>query len=133
MSERFQRTSRILNADDFSAAFRLRPKKRTAHFTLYIRDSGSAPARLGLVVAKRFAPRAVTRNTIKRICKEVFRRTPLPGGDYVVRLLRHPLTKGEPATGKTLKQQLKSELTELFTLQTNSHQDLTPGNKQALR
>jgi ribonuclease P protein component len=35
-------------------------------------------ARLGVVVAKRFAPRAVTRNTIKRVTRELFRVTGLP-------------------------------------------------------
>ena len=130
MNERYQRTSRIVKAEDFSAAFRLRPRKRTAHFTLYIRDSGASRARLGLVVAKRFASRAATRNTIKRICREVFRRAQLPDGDYIVRLSGSPVVKGEPAAGKNLKQKLKSELAELFTLQTNINRDSIPGKKQ---
>jgi len=45
-------------------------------------------ARLGLVIAKRFAPRAVTRNALKRVIREAFRarRLALPARDYVVRL-----------------------------------------------
>lgn len=55
------------------------------------RQAGStqpACARLGLVIAKRFAPHAVTRNALKRIIREAFRarRLALPARDYVVRL-----------------------------------------------
>ncbi len=47
-----------------------------------------ACARLGLVIAKRYAPRAVTRNALKRVVREAFRaqRLALPARDYVVRL-----------------------------------------------
>ena len=47
-----------------------------------------ASARLGLVIAKRFAPHAVTRNTIKRVLREAFRHQAkqLPTRDYVFRL-----------------------------------------------
>ena len=45
-------------------------------------------ARLGLIVAKRFAAKAVTRNTIKRVIRETFRRKQhdLPRRDLVFRL-----------------------------------------------
>jgi ribonuclease P protein component len=33
---------------------------------------------LGVVAAKRFAPRAVTRNTIKRVTRELFRTNEMP-------------------------------------------------------
>jgi len=48
----------------------------------------SACARLGLVIAKRYAPHAVTRNALKRVIREAFRarRLTLPARDYVVRL-----------------------------------------------
>lgn len=55
-------------------------------------DPGAASqpgcARLGLVIAKRYAPRAVTRNALKRVIREAFRaqRLALPARDYVVRL-----------------------------------------------
>lgn len=45
-------------------------------------------ARLGLIMAKRFAHHASTRNTLKRVIRESFRalRLNLPPKDYVVRL-----------------------------------------------
>lgn len=53
-----------------------------------IAQAGDASARLGLVIAKRFAPHAVTRNTIKRVLREAFRHqaAQLPARDYVFRL-----------------------------------------------
>jgi ribonuclease P protein component len=48
----------------------------------------AAQPRLGLIIAKRFAARAVTRNTIKRVIREAFRkrRHELPRRDLVFRL-----------------------------------------------
>ena len=50
----------------------------------------SAPpiARLGLIMAKRLAHHASTRNALKRVVREAFRaqRLHLPAADYVVRL-----------------------------------------------
>ena len=74
-------------------------------------------ARLGVVAAKRFAPRAATRNTIKRITRELFRVTPLPPIDCVVRLARPVNTKDGPATTTALKAALRVELTRLFAAQ----------------
>ena len=47
-----------------------------------------AIARLGLIMAKRFAQHATTRNALKRVVREAFRsrRLSLPPADYVVRL-----------------------------------------------
>ncbi len=45
-------------------------------------------ARLGLIIAKRLAQLASTRNALKRVVREAFRaqRLTLPAADYVVRL-----------------------------------------------
>jgi len=51
--------------------------------------SSDAPiARLGLIMAKRLAHHASTRNALKRVVREAFRaqRLQLPAADYVVRL-----------------------------------------------
>lgn len=47
-------------------------------------------ARLGLIMAKRLAHHASTRNALKRVVREAFRaqRLQLPAADYVVRLNR---------------------------------------------
>ncbi len=71
-------------------------------------------ARLGVVVAKRLAQRAVTRNMIKRVCREVFRKKALDSMDCIVRLSASVVARRSPATGVQLKRQVKKELEQLF-------------------
>lgn len=117
VSHDFARKRRIVKADEFSSAFRLRPAQRTAHFVLYVRANHLQHARLGVVVAKRFAPRAVTRNTIKRLTRELFRMSRLPAIDCVVRLSGPVNSKTGPATNSALKAALRVELVRLFAAQ----------------
>jgi ribonuclease P protein component len=116
-SHDFARVRRIVKTDEFSSVFRLRPAQKTAHFVLYTRPNALPHARLGVVAAKRFAPRAVTRNTIKRVTRELFRTTPLPGIDCIVRLARPVNGKDGPATSSALKALLRAELARLFASQ----------------
>lgn len=92
----------------------MRPAYKTAHFILYARANQLQHARLGIVVAKRYAPRAVTRNTVKRITRELFRTTQLPAIDCIVRLSKPLNTRDDPATSASLKSMLRAELTRLF-------------------
>lgn len=116
-SHDFARVRRIVKTDEFSSVFRLRPTQKTAHFVLYTRPNELPHARLGVVAAKRFAPRAVTRNTIKRMTRELFRTSALAPVDCIVRLSRPVNTKDGPATTRALKAALKVELTRLFAAQ----------------
>jgi ribonuclease P protein component len=114
VSNEYSRDRRIVKTDDFSSVFRLRPVQRTAHFVLYARSNELNRARLGIVAAKRFAPRAVTRNTIKRVSREVFRQMNLPAIDCIVRLSKPVNTKRAAATTARLKVELRAELTALL-------------------
>jgi ribonuclease P protein component len=69
-------------------------------------------ARLGLVIPKRFAALAVTRNAIKRVLRETFRyhRPFLPPGDVVFRLIAPP---GKQSLS-LLKKQVRAEAETLF-------------------
>ena len=116
-SHDFARVRRIVKTDEFSSVFRLRPAQKSAHFVLYTRVNELPHARLGVVVANRFAPRAVTRNTIKRVTRELFRVTTLPAIDCIVRLARPVNTKQGPATTAALKAELRTELIKLFSSQ----------------
>ncbi len=113
-SQDYARDRRIVKTDEFSSVFRLRPVYRTAHFVLYARSNQLNQARLGIVAAKRFAPRAVTRNTIKRIARELFRQSTLPAIDCIVRLSKPVNSKAEPATTTKLKSVLRGELAALL-------------------
>jgi ribonuclease P protein component len=116
-SHDFARARRIVKTDEFSSVFRLRPTQKTAHFVLYTRPNALPHARLGVVAAKRFAPRAVTRNTIKRITRELFRTSELQAVDCIVRLARPVNAKDGPATSAALRQALRTELARLFASQ----------------
>ena len=113
-SQSFPRERRIVKTDEFSSVFNLRPVYRTAHFVLYTQPNQLPQARLGVVAAKRLAPRAVTRNTVKRMTRELFRQTPLPALDCIVRLSKPVNTKAGPATSAGLHRLLKAELLQLF-------------------
>lgn len=65
---------------------------RAARFHLYRLPSSFDYPRLALVVPKRLAPRAVTRNRIRRLVREAFRvQQPRLGSlDCVVRLMKPP-------------------------------------------
>ncbi len=90
---------------------------RTPHFVLYARSNQLNQARLGIVAAKRFAPRAVTRNAIKRVARELFRQSTLPAIDCIVRLSKPVNSKAGPATSAQLKAALRDELTQLLRSQ----------------
>jgi ribonuclease P protein component len=113
----YPRTRRIVKTDEFSSVFRLRPVYRTSHFVLYARRNELTHARLGVVAAKRFAPRAVTRNTIKRVARELFRQSALPAVDCIIRLSKPVNSKTEPARTAALKRALRDELRRLLQSQ----------------
>jgi len=111
----FSRRCRIVKESEFSSIFRLRPIYKTGHFTLYVRLNEVKYPRLGVVTAKRLAPRAVTRNTIKRIVREFFRTTPMQPIDCIVRLSKPVNAKTRSAKTTFLKQELHFELKKIFT------------------
>ncbi|OZI32200.1 ribonuclease P protein component [Bordetella genomosp. 10] len=84
--------ARMHRPSEFAAALKGRRLARGAFFMVTSAASTQAPgqacARLGLVIAKRHAALAVTRNALKRVIREAFRhcRHALPPADYVVRL-----------------------------------------------
>ncbi|CCD29117.1 Ribonuclease P protein component [Candidatus Glomeribacter gigasporarum BEG34] len=108
--------ARLLKADEFSSAFRLRPWERTAHFVLYGRRTCKA-ARIGLVVGLKAAPRAVSRALIKRLGREIFRvrRAQLFGWDILLRLYRRLDKQAfRSASSPALKKMCRDEIEILF-------------------
>ena len=84
----FPKAARLTKTDEFSSVFALRPRRRSTHFVLYVRANGLAQARLGIVVGKKFAPRAAERNLVKRMVRELFRgrQDQFAGRDILLRL-----------------------------------------------
>jgi len=119
MSGTFERTRRIVKTDEFSSVFRLRPIFKTDHLVLYAKPNSLSHARLGVVAAKRLAPRAVTRNAVKRAVREGFRQSDLLrslGLDCVVRLSKPVGSKQQPACTAAIQALLFREVSSLFAI-----------------
>lgn len=74
------------------------------HYAMHSGDTGRSRARLGLVIPKRLARRAVLRNAIKRQAREAFRSMSerVPAADLVLRLAKPAGTaKGSRQAGKS--------------------------------
>ena len=70
----FPRQVRLLTAGDYRRVFsHADSKAQTSEVLILARRNGLGFSRLGLVVAKKHAKRAVDRNRIKRIVRESFR------------------------------------------------------------
>jgi ribonuclease P protein component len=112
----FPKAARLLKTDEFSSVFRLRPWRRTGHFVVYGRPTGK-DARLGLVIGKKYAPRAVTRNLVRRIAREAFRvrRAQFEGFDLLLRLHTKFDRKAMPgASSPPLKALCRAEIETLL-------------------
>ncbi|EIF29373.1 RNase P protein component [Burkholderia sp. Ch1-1] len=112
----FPKAARLLKTDEFSSVFRLRPWRRTAHFVVYGRPTGNE-ARLGLVIGKKYAPRAATRNLVRRIAREAFRlrRADFGGWDVLLRLHTRFDKKALPsASSPPLRALCRSEIEALL-------------------
>ena len=112
----FPKAARLLKTDEFSSVFRLRPWRRTAHFVVYARPTGN-DARLGLVTGKKFAPRAATRNLVRRLAREAFRvRRDDFGGWYILLRLSTRFDKAAypSAVSEPLKALVRAEIDTLL-------------------
>lgn len=116
----YTRGHRIVKTDEFSSVFRFGQMYRTTHFLLYLCENNFMHARLGIVIAKRLVPHAVTRNVIKRISRELFRKKiNLCSLDCIVRLFQ-PLNDKYRSTSHTVfKLELYKELSQLFSFALN--------------
>jgi len=106
--QRFLDAYRLRKTDEYSSVFAFRRVLRGRFLSVHYRPGGLATARLGVVVAKKLARRAVLRNLVKRICREEFRtrREALPCLDLVVRL-------SAPAAGAS-REALRDDLLALL-------------------
>jgi ribonuclease P protein component len=81
--------ARLCGGAHFTGAFSARRQGR--FFIVLTRNNPSAKsARLGIVIGRRTAPKAVARSDMKRLVREVFRhlRSDLGPTDFVVRVRR---------------------------------------------
>lgn len=84
---RFRARSRIKRPADFRRAIEVRRAVSDACLVLHARENGLAYPRVGITIARKVTRRAVVRNRLKRLVREVFRQhaATLPAGlDFVV-------------------------------------------------
>ncbi|MER1966565.1 ribonuclease P protein component [Castellaniella sp. GW247-6E4] len=113
MPSAFPPAARLHRPSEYALALKGPRVARGAMFVVTRpREAQTGPARLGMVVPKRQAPLAVTRNAIKRVVREAFRlrRAELPPGDLVFRLVARP----EPASLTVLKRRARAEADALL-------------------
>lgn len=72
--QRFPRRYRIVRSSDYSAIYKRSEKLPAQHFVLYLRENNLGHHRLGITVSRKVG-KSVVRNRIKRLFREIFRRT----------------------------------------------------------
>ncbi len=83
--QRFPRARRLTRPAEFGRVFNRSQRSSDQYFTVLANDNDGQDPRLGLAISKRAAKKAVQRNRLKRLVREVFRRQKdLPAKDFVV-------------------------------------------------
>lgn len=110
----FGANRRLREPREFAAVFDQRRLLRGERFNLHYRPNGSDSARLGLVVAKKLAKRAVWRNAVKRVAREAFRhaRPSLPAMDLILRLAQ-PVSVVDAAAKRLWRAEIDALLAKL--------------------
>jgi len=89
MSDKFPKSSRLLNADDYSLVFNKTTARAAAAAGTVIGIKSDRPdSRLGIIVAKKNVKLAAQRNRVKRVVRDYFRRHPLAEPMDIVFLAR---------------------------------------------
>ena len=110
------RITHITQKTDFDAVMDTGVQASTPHFALHVKTP-TAVNRIGAVVPKRWAKRAVTRNAIKRhiYALAAHRTWPQPASDRVIRLRKaFDIQVFGSATSLALKAAVRLELQTLF-------------------
>jgi ribonuclease P protein component len=114
--------ARLATADEFKQVLDHSRTLRSPHFALHVAKTEALPQRserctFGVIVPKRWAKRAVTRNTLKRQAYAVTHQlaSQLRDGHYVLRL-RAGFARDAfvSATSPALKRAVRGELLALF-------------------
>ena len=77
-SERFSKDRRVRRRGEFQRVFDLSLRAKGRYLTILVGPNEAGTARLGIVASRKLGD-AVRRNRAKRLIREVFRRSDLPG------------------------------------------------------
>ncbi len=111
VGEGFPKSARLRKRSEFLRLSRTGKKSQTSHFVVLRKSNDKGESRLGLTVSTKVG-NAVTRNRIKRLVREFFRRHSgeLPSAQDIVIIAR----KG---AGELSLEEAARELREAFTTQ----------------
>jgi ribonuclease P protein component len=70
---RFVKQAKMIKTDDFSSVFNFRKRISMQYLAIHYQPNLHQRARLGLVVGKKIAKLAVSRNYMRRVLREFFR------------------------------------------------------------
>ena len=70
---RFTKQAKLIKTDDFSSVFNFRKRISAQHLAIHYQPNSLQQARLGLVIGKKIAKLAVSRNYMRRVLRELFR------------------------------------------------------------
>ena len=109
----FPRQARLVKTDEFSSVFNFRRRISGRYLAVYYRFNELGRPRLGLIVGKKTASAAVSRNYMRRVLREFFRKqqSKLNNVDIVVRIHK-PFTHREYALVEAEFMNLSARLTE---------------------
>ena len=108
----------LRTSEEISEVLKQRPKS-SLHFSFHEKTI-QAPesldlSRLGLAIPKKMAKRAVDRNRIKRLIREVFRQADLSPSKKLVLKLKSPVGRGVKGKLRNAEYQLiKKEVNQFF-------------------
>ena len=72
-SLRFTKQAKLLKTDEFSSVFNFRKRISAHYLAMHYQPNNHEKVRLGLVVGKKTAKLAVSRNYMRRVLRELFR------------------------------------------------------------
>lgn len=70
---RFYKQAKLTKTDEFSSVFNFRKRLSSEFIVIHFKPNALGQARLGLVVSKKVAKSAVSRNYMRRVLREIFR------------------------------------------------------------
>ena len=109
LDQSFSSTNRLTKPSDFTEVFKSSKRLTDGNFVILFRPNGLAVARLGIAISRKSVRLASTRNRLKRIIREGFRRhkDDLKGLDIVVVAKRSINTANHSIIASSLSAQWK--------------------------
>lgn len=122
----FSKPGHLCKTDDISSVFDFRCRQSGSYLTVLAKPNEHGHPRLAVMVARKVSRRAVGRNYMRRVVREVFRHQQHETGafDIVVRVTR-PFDRSQSAT---VREELLMHLSRLPKCQKSSSGSSAPTN-----